>query len=108
MPPRTNPQSVIPGLRQLNGERRRRADGDHDGTAGDGRLLHELEREAPADAQNRAREREHFLAERPADDLVHRVVSTDVLAQAEKLPVDVEEAGGMEAAGRLEGRLRLA
>ena len=40
--------------RELDGERRRRADGDEDRAAGDRRLLDELERQAAADAEDRA------------------------------------------------------
>ena len=49
-----------------------------------------------------------MLRERPADDLVERVVPADVLAQAEELAVGIEEAGGVQAAGGREGGLRLA
>ena len=67
--------------RELDGERRRRADGDEQRTARDGRLLHELEREPAADAEDRVGERQPAVEERPADHLVHRVVPADVLAQ---------------------------
>ena len=41
----------------------------------------------------------------PADDLVHRVVAADVLAEAEQLAALVDEAGRVEPAGRGERRL---
>ena len=47
-----------------------------------------------------SRERQQTLAERPADDLVDRVVAADVLAQAQQLAVRREEPGRVEAAGR--------
>ena len=47
------------------------------------------------------------LEERPADDLVHRVVASDVLAHARELAVGVEEPGRMQPAGRRERALRL-
>ena len=52
---------------ELDRERRRRADRDEDRAPGDGRLLHELEREPAADAQHGVGERQPSLAERPAD-----------------------------------------
>ena len=93
---------------ELDGERRRRADGDEQRAAGDGRLLDELEREAAADAEERAGERQQPVEERAADDLVERVVAADVLAHAEQLAVGGEEPGRVQPAGRLECRLCLA
>ena len=95
-----------PVVGELDRERRRRADGHEHGTPGDGRLLHELEREPSADAEHLPRERQHALDEGPADDLVHGVVPADVLPDAPELAVRGEEAGRMEAAGQVEGRLR--
>src|SRR5205085_8666569 len=74
----------------------------------DGGLLDELEREPAADAENGALEWEQAFEDRPADDLVHRVVAADVLAHAEQPAGRVEEAGRVEAARGGEGRLRLA
>src|SRR5207237_9980375 len=93
---------------ELDGEARRGADRDQDRAAGDGRLLDELEREAPADAEDRVGERQPVLEEGPADDLVHRVVAAHVLPQAEELAVRVEEAGRMEPARDREGGLGFA
>src|SRR5439155_19919243 len=42
--------------RELDRERRRRTDGDEKRTARDRRLLHELERQPPADAEDRVGE----------------------------------------------------
>src|SRR5205085_10856413 len=58
---------------KLDGERRRRSDGDDDWTAGDRGFLDELEREATADAEDLVRERERVVRVCPAADLVHRV-----------------------------------
>ena len=73
-----------------------------------GGLLDELEREAAADAEERARERQQPVEERAADDLVERVVAADVLATQSSSPVGGEEPGGVQPAGRLECRLRVA
>ena len=87
-PSRTKPQSVTPRSRgELDREARRRTDGDEQRATGDGRLLHELERQPAADAEDRSLERKQPVAERPADHLVERVVPADVLAQAEQLAV---------------------
>src|SRR5204863_5248978 len=57
------------------------------------------EREPPAHAEDHLGQREPALEERPADDLVHRVVAAHVLAEAQKITVGGEEAGRMEPAG---------
>ena len=80
-------------------------DGDEDRGARAGRLLHELEREAPAHAQHVTCEREPAVEQRPADDLVHRVVAPDVLPDDDELARGREQAGGVQAAGALERRL---
>src|SRR4051794_27228020 len=89
-------------LGERDGQRGRRADADEHRRAGDGRLLHELEREPPADAQQPVAQREQPVEQRAPDDLVHRVVAPDVLARVQELPVAVEEAGRVDAAGELE------
>ncbi len=93
---------------ELDGERGGRADRDQHGAARDRRLLHQLEREPPADAEHRSREWQEPLAEGPAQDLVHRVVAADVLAGAEQLTAGGEEPGRVEAPGEREGRLSRA
>src|SRR4051812_19196902 len=100
-------QRQPPVLRQLDCKRRRSADGDQDGTAGDRCLLDELEREPAADAENVAGKGQERAAERPADHLVHRVVSPDVLARAQKLAIRSEKARRMQATGGGERGLRL-
>ena len=71
-------------LGQLDREARRRADADEDRAAGERGLLHELEREPAAEAEDRVAQRQPAGAERPADDLVERVVPADVLAHADE------------------------
>ena len=48
------------------------------------------------------------MQQAPADHLVERVVAPDVLAHEHELAGGTEEAGGMEAARALEGRLAQA
>ena len=48
------------------------------------RLLHELEGQPAADAQDVPVQRQQPVAQRAADDLVHRVVAPDVLAGEER------------------------
>ena len=74
----------------------------------DGRLLDELEGEAAADAENRARERQQPVEKGAADHLVQRVVAADVLADAQQLALGGEEPGRVQPARCLEGRLCLA
>ena len=49
------------------------------------RLLHELERQPSAHAQDVVGERQQAVDERPADHLVHRVVAADVLTRMHEL-----------------------
>jgi hypothetical protein len=91
--------------RQLHGEGARRPDGHEDRRAGDRRLLHELEGQPPAHAQNAVREGQEPAVQRVADHLVHRVVASDVLARHDELAGRVEETGRMQAARPLEGGL---
>src|SRR5581483_9716672 len=92
--------------RELDREARRRPDRDDDRAAGDGSLLDELERESAADADDAVRERQTPLAVRPADDLVERVVATDILPQAEQAAGRVEQPGCVQPACGGEGGLR--
>ena len=75
------------------------------GAPATGGLLHELEREAPAHAEHVTGEREPAVEQRPADDLVHRVVAPDVLPDEHELARGREQAGRVQAAGALERRL---
>src|SRR5205814_9165594 len=90
---------------ELEREARRGAHGNHDRAAGDRRLLDELEGETAAHAENRVAERQATVEECSADHLVHRVVATDVLAQAEELARCVEKPGRVESARPGGGRL---
>jgi len=53
-------------------------------------------------------QRQQPVAQRAADDLVHRVVAPDVLAYEQEFPGGAEEAGGVHAAGAPEARLAQA
>ena len=86
-PSRTKPQRVMPrSARELDREastarRRRPAAG-----TGDGGLLDELEGERPLTQRIASPSGSPPSTERPADDLVHRVVAAHVLAEAEQSP----------------------
>src|SRR4249920_2349648 len=71
--------------REVDGQRRRGADADEDGGACDGRLLDELEGQPAAHAQHAGVQRDEPVEEGPADDLVHRVVAPDVLADEQQV-----------------------
>ena len=86
--------------RELDRERGGSSDGGEDRAAGDRGLLHELEREPPTDAEEELAEREQALEERPADDLVERVVPADVLPRAQELTTQCEEPRRVQAASR--------
>ncbi len=80
-------------------------DPDQDGGAGHRRLLHQLERQPAAHAQDPFPQRQHPVEQGPADDLVHRVVAPDVLAGEQQLPGGVEQPGGVQTPRPLERRL---
>jgi hypothetical protein len=91
--------------RELDRERRRGPHSDEDRCAGDGGLLHQLERQPAADAHDPSVQREPFGQQTPPDHLVHRVVATNVLARADQRTVGVEQAGRVQSAGSREARL---
>src|SRR5579862_2879343 len=93
---------------ELDGEARGRADRDENRATGDGGFLHELEREPATHAEHMLRERQEVLPERPADDLVQRVVAADVLARAQELAARGEEPRRVQSARDREAGLRLA
>jgi hypothetical protein len=100
-PPRAKPQSVTPrsaasSTARLDGAPTR----DEDGQPATAAFCTSSNESRPL-TQSTAGEREATLAEGPADDLVHRVVAADVLAQAEQLAAGVEEAGRVQPAGAL-------
>ena len=96
---------MLRSVGQLHREGGRGAHGDQDRGAGDGGLLHELEGQPPADAENPVGQREQAVERGAADDLVHRVVAPDVLAHDQELALGVEEAGRVQAPGSGEGGL---
>src|SRR4029077_17873294 len=73
-------QSEAEALGQLDRQAARRRDGADDRHPGDQALLEDLIARPAADQDDVAVEREEPLAERPADQLVERVVAADVLA----------------------------
>jgi hypothetical protein len=95
-------------LGQLDGERGWSPHADEDRRARYGGLLHELEREPPAHAQDPLVQGRRAAQQRPADDLVHRVVAADVLPHGDQLARGVEEARRVHAAAALERGLREA
>ncbi len=90
----------------IDGEARGRTDSDHHRYAGAQGFLHELEARPAADDEDGLRQGQLALAYEVTDDLVDGVVPSDVLAQAEKLALGIEEAGGMDAASRIEQALQ--
>ncbi len=93
-------------LGELDRERRRRRDRGEDRDAGHRRLLHKLEAGPPRDLQHRTAQRETALLQRPADDLVDRVMASDVFPQHEQLAGPcIEQACGVQTAGLVEGVL---
>src|SRR5918993_9525 len=91
---------------ELDCEGGRRSHRDEHRAAYDRRLLDELEREAAADAENRTGQRQQPVEERPAHDLVERVVAPHVLANAEQVASRGEEPARVQPARGLERRLR--
>ena len=77
-------QSLVIRPRKFDGQTRRRGNGRDDRNPGSERFLHHLERNAPAQQQNLAVEREAIREQRPADQFVERVVPADVLARTEE------------------------
>ena len=96
------------GRRELDRERRRRADRDQDRAAGHGRLLHELEREPAADAQDASRERQPPSRNAQPTTLSIALWRPTSSRRHDKLAVGVEQPGRVQSAGRRERRLRLA
>jgi hypothetical protein len=62
----------------------------------------------PLTEQDDVVQRQQSAEDRPAHELVERVVPPDVLAHGEQPPIRLEQSGGMEPAGRLEHALGLA
>src|SRR5260221_2764667 len=90
------------GLTQLLGgrdrqARRRRNRAEHR-DARNGSLLHELERQAPRDEKDVAYKWQLALEQRVTDELVERVVTTDVLTGDAQNSVSSEARRGVQAA----------
>ena len=86
------------GARRLDRQARRRADGDDGGNAGHRRLSGRSRRRRGRSRRGRRRRPAAARRERGADDLVHGVVTADVLAQ------QPERAGAVEQTPRRAGR----
>ena len=84
--------------------RRRRHRAQHR-DPGDRRLLHELEREPARHEQHLIAERQLALEQRVPDQLVERVVATDVFPHRDQLAGGGEARRGVQAAGLVEHAL---
>ena len=91
---------------QARGEAARRGDPHEVGDPGGQRLLDELVARPAADEQDVVGQRDPLPEDRPAHELVERVVPPDVLARADELPVQREQPRGVQPAGRGEHLLR--
>ena len=94
--------------REIDRGARRGAYRDQHRDRGPDRLLHDLEPRSSRDGEHTIRERYLAAQHTPADDLVDRVVTADILAQAEELALRVEQPGAVEPAALVEERLMLA
>ena len=94
--------------RELDGERRGRADRDEDGQPATDAFCTSSNESRPLTQRIESASGTRPSPKRPAEHLVHRVVAADVLAHAEQLSVRREEPGRVQPAGQGEGRLRLA
>ncbi len=103
------PQEADEGLPQalggLHGKVRRRRHGAEDRHARHGGLLNDLEAHPSGNHDESVVERQPPGEDLGADELVERVVATDVLADVQDATVPVEEARGVETARRVERRL---
>src|SRR6202166_6211 len=96
-----------PGVsRELHGQARRRRNGRQQGNPGHQRLLCQLKAGAPGREDDVRAERKPSLRGRPSDDLVERIVATDIFTQAEQLTGTVEQCRGMQPPGARELPLR--
>ena len=105
--PRTKPQSVTPASsRQFDGQARRRRHGRDQRDAGEQRLLHQLERGAARDRPASSDRAAGVFEQPPADDLVHGVVTADVLGH--RLAARRRDETARRRAGRRWSRRRPA
>ena len=82
-----------------------RGNGGDERNAGHQGLLYDFETRPPAYHEQPPLEREFVIEERRADNLVHRVVPADVLADPEEPALPIEEPGGVEPSRFVEPRL---
>lgn len=99
-------EGLVAVVGELGGEGGGCGDGGDDGEAGGEGFLQDFEGGAAADEEEMVVEGEAVVEEAVAEGFVDGVVSADVFAENEQLAVDVEDGGGVEATGLLEGRLR--
>src|SRR6266702_4352731 len=78
------------------------------GMAGDQSLLYELVTRASADHHHRIAQRRATAQQGVTDQLVHRVVPSDVFAQRVELAPRIEERGGVQSAGGFKNVLSAA
>src|SRR5207245_3444202 len=86
----------------------RSADRHDDRDAGHGGFLHDLEARPSAHREDLIGERYAICEKGLSNDLVDRVVPSDVLSHTLQVPAGIEEAGGMQASRFGEERLFLA
>lgn len=98
----------VEGGGEVDGEAGGGTDGGDEGDAGHQGLLEELEAGAPAEEEQAVVEAVVAGHDLLADHLVQCVVAADVLAEADQVSVEIEQAGGVEATGLLEDGLGLA
>ena len=89
-------------LRQLDGKRRRRADGDKDWNPRHDALLHDLERRPSADDEDVG---SRVVNEERSDHFVDGVVASDVFAYTQERAVAREGGGAVNRAGGVERAL---
>jgi hypothetical protein len=70
-------------------------------------FLDQLEARSTADQQHKVGRRQLTCQQASSDQLVHGIVTTDVLGQLEQLSVCIDEGGGMQSPGPREHWLRL-
>ena len=90
---------------EIDGEAGGGGDGGGDGDAGGEGFLHDFERGASADEEDVVGERKFLIQESPAEDFIDGVMAADIFAHNEEVSAEVEEGGGVEAAGFFEGGL---
>src|SRR5205807_4948676 len=98
-------QRLVGRLGEVTSQAGRRRHCHQDRNPGLERFLDDLEGGASADHQDVAVEGQEALTRGVADDFVHRVVPADVLAHDDRLAIQREQPGRVQAAGPSEDRL---